>query len=56
MEDTIKTMIDVLEEMNAGFLSVSFGEYTIMITNDNDGAEYLKKSWDKYVDQSEVEE
>lgn len=56
MNDTIKTMIDILKEMNADFLSVSFGEYTIIITNDKDGAEYLKESWDKYVDQSEVEE
>ena len=56
MNDTINTMIDILKEMNANFLSVSFGEYTIIITNDKDGAEYLKESWDKYVDQSEVEE
>lgn len=56
MDDTIKTMIDVLEQMDAGFLSVSFGEYTIMITNDKNGAEYLKKSWDEYLDQPETEE
>ena len=50
MDEIIKQMIDTLEKCNAGFISVSIGKYTIMITDDRDGAEFLKEKWDEYVD------
>ena len=50
MDETIKAMIEALKKYGAGFISVSGGEYTIMITDDKDGAEYLKAAWDRYVE------
>ena len=50
MDETIKAMIDALKEYGAGFISVSIGKYTIMITDDEEGAEFLKEKWDEYVD------
>ena len=49
MDETIKAMIDALKEYGGGFISVSIGKYTIMIT-DEEGAEFLKEKWDEYVD------
>lgn len=58
MDETIKTMIDALEKYNAGFISVKMGKYTFIITNDEEGAEYLKNAWDEYVEKviEELEE
>ena len=56
MDETIKAMIEALKQYGAGFISVSVGEYTIMITDDKDGAEFLKTAWDRYVDCDDVEE
>lgn len=56
MDETIKAMIEALKQYGAGFISVSVGEYTIMITDDKDGAEFLKNAWDRYVDCDDVEE
>ena len=50
MDETIKAMIDALKESGAGFISVSIGNYTIIITDDEEGAEFLKEKWDEYVD------
>ena len=50
MDETIKAMIEALEKYGAGFISVSTGKYTIMITDDEEGAEFLKDAWDRYVD------
>ena len=50
MDETIKAMIDALEEYGAGFISVSNGKYTIMITDDKEGAEFLKEKWDEYIE------
>lgn len=42
-------MIDAMETSGAGFSSVTLGNYTIIITDDKDGADYLSNAWDEYV-------
>lgn len=49
MDEMIKGMIDALEEYGAGYISVKIGKYTFIITDDEEGAEYLNNSWDEYV-------
>lgn len=49
MNETIKAMIDAMETSGAGFASVTLGNYTIIITDDKDGADYLSNAWDEYV-------
>lgn len=53
MNDMIKTMIDALETSGAGFVSVTLGKYTIMITDEKEGAEYLSNAWDNYLEELE---
>lgn len=48
MDEIIKTMIEILKESDAGFASLPIGKYTIIITDDPDGAKYLSDAWDKY--------
>lgn len=55
MNETIKAMIDLLEKSGAGFASVTLGKYTIMITDDIDGADYLSNAWDEYLEELESE-
>lgn len=55
MDETIKAMIDALDKYGAGFISVKIGKYTIMITDDEDGAEYLNNSWDGYIEKCEAD-
>ena len=47
--ELLDEMIRAINETGAGFASVSIGKYTIIVTNDPDGAEYLGNAWDKYV-------
>ena len=49
----VKTLIKMLKESNAGFISAKAGEYTIIITDDDKGAEALGKAWDKYAEVGE---
>lgn len=56
MDETIKAMIEALDKYGAGFISVTIGKYTFMITDDSDGAEFLKNAWDEYVESDETEE
>lgn len=51
MNEPIKAMIDALEKTGAGFISVTIGKYTIMITDEKEGAEYLSNAWDKYLEE-----
>lgn len=53
MNDVIKTMIDLLETSGAGFASVTLGKYTIIITDEKEGAEYLSNAWDNYLEELE---
>lgn len=53
MNEMLKTMIDALETSGAGFVSVTLGKYTIMITDDKEGADYLLNAWDNYVEELE---
>lgn len=46
----LKTMIDLLKTTGAGFASVTLGKYTIIITDDKEGAKYISNSWDDYVE------
>ena len=50
MDEIIKTMIEILKESDAGFASLPIGKYTIIITDDPDGAKYLSDAWDKYAE------
>lgn len=50
MDETIKVMIEALEKYGAGYISVKIGKYTLIITDDEEGAEYLQNSWDEYVE------
>lgn len=50
MNNTIKAMIDLLDNSGAGIVSVTLGKYTIMITDDKDGADILMDAWDDYVE------
>ena len=56
MDETIKAMIEALEKYGAGFISASIGKYTIMITDDEEGAEFLKDAWNRYVDSDDEED
>lgn len=53
MGGVIDTMITMLEKNNCGFVSLTMGKHTIMITDDLEGAEYLKNAWDTYVESEE---
>ena len=50
MDETIKAMIDALEKYSAGFMSIKIGKYTLMLTDDEEGAEFLQEKWDEYVE------
>lgn len=49
----LETMVQALNESGAGFIAVKINGYTIMITNDEEGAQYLLNSWDKYSEREE---
>jgi hypothetical protein len=53
MSDLIDTLIKTLKDSNAGYVKTKVGEYTIFVTDDDDGAEVLDEAWDNYVEESE---
>jgi len=53
MDNLVKTLIKMLKESNAGFISTKVGEYTIIVTDDDDGAKALNEAWDKYTEVGE---
>ena len=53
MSGLIDTLIKMLKDSNAGFISTKVGEYTIIITDDDDGAKVLNEAWDDYVEEGE---
>lgn len=53
MSGLIDTLIEMLKKSNAGLISVKVGEYTIIVTDDDDGAKVLDEAWDNYVEESE---
>lgn len=53
MSDLIDTLIKTLKYSNAGFVTAKVGEYTIFVTDDDDGAKVLDEAWDNYVEESE---
>lgn len=53
MSGLIDTLIEMLKESNAGLISTKVGEYTIIVTDDDDGAKILDEAWDNYVEESE---
>ena len=53
MSGLIDALIKMLKESNAGFISAKVDEYTIIVINDDDGAEALNEAWEKYVEESE---
>lgn len=56
MDNLLKTMLNAMKQTGAGFASVSVGKYTVMLTDDKQGAEYLQKAWDEYVESEEQNE
>jgi hypothetical protein len=53
MSGLIDSLIKMLKDSNAGFISTKIGEYTIIVTDDDDGAKVLNEAWDNYVEESE---
>lgn len=53
MSELIDALIKMLKDSNAGLASVKIGEYTIFVTDDDDGANVLDEAWDNYVEESE---
>lgn len=53
MSGLIDTLIKMLKDSNAGFISTKVGGYTIIVTDDDDGAKVLNEAWDDYVEESE---
>ena len=53
MDNLVKTLIKMLKESNAGFISAKVGEYTVIVTDDDKGAKVLGKAWDKYAEARE---
>lgn len=53
MSDLIDTLIKTLKDSNAGFVKAKVGEYTIFVTDDDDGAKVLDEAWDNYVEESD---
>lgn len=51
MSEMIKTMVDMLNTTSAGFASVKMGKYTLILTDDDKGAERMTKAWDEYVNE-----
>lgn len=46
----IEKLIEILNDTNAGFISAKAGKYTIIVTDDEDGAKMLSEALDKYVE------
>lgn len=53
MSDLIYTLIKMLKYSNAGYVKAKVGEYTIFVTDDDDGAKVLDAAWENYVEESE---
>lgn len=53
MSDLIDTLIKMLKDSNAGYVKTKVGEYTIFVTDDDDGAKVLDEAWENYVEESE---
>lgn len=53
MDNLVMTLIKMLKESNAGFISAKVGEYTVIVTDDDDGAKVLNEAWDKYAEAGE---
>lgn len=54
MDEILKTMITAMNNFGSGFASCKIGKYTIMVTDDEEGAARLKDTWDKYVEEEEM--
>lgn len=54
MDAILKTMINAMNVFGSSFGSCKIGKYTIMVTDDEDGAERLKDTWDKYVEEEKI--
>ena len=53
MSGLIDALIKMLKYSNAGLVATKVCEYTIFITDDDDGAKVLNEAWDNYVEESE---
>ena len=46
MDETIKAMIDALEEYGAGYVEVKLGKYSIIVA-DKETADFIEKALDE---------
>jgi hypothetical protein len=53
MSELIDTLMKTLKDSNAGYVKTKVGEYTIFVTDDDDGAKVLDEAWENYVEESE---
>ena len=53
MSELIDALIKMLKDSNAGFVTAKVGEYTIFVTDDDDGAKVLDEAWENYVEESD---
>lgn len=53
MDGIIKQMKDILTQTNAGYVSIKDGKYTLILTDDKEGAKRLGEAWDRYIEESE---
>lgn len=51
MDEILEIMLKNMNDFGGSFASCKIGKYTIMLTDDEDGAKYLEDAWDKYVDE-----
>lgn len=53
MSELIDALIKMLKDSNAGLVTAKVSEYTIFVTDDDDGAEVLGEAWDNYAEITE---
>lgn len=53
MDGIIKQMKDILTQTNTGYVSIKDGKYTLILTDDEEGAKRLGKAWDRYAEERE---
>lgn len=52
--DLVGNMINMLDDMNAGLISVTIDdEYTVFVTDDMDGAKVMRDAWDEYLEEED---
>lgn len=53
MEGTLKKLKDALDTTGAGYVEVKIGKYTIIMTDDEEGANRLSEAWGEYANEDD---